>query len=136
MALALNSPEKKLYCANYDGSGISVIAFSPPVFVEDEQETQLIPQLSLEQNHPNPFNPATTIRYAVSSADSKHTMLEIFNILGQKVRTLVDEPRRVGSYEVAWDGKDDEGEEVASGIYLYRLRVGEFSQFRKMLLMK
>jgi len=62
--------------------------------------------------------------------------LIIYNILGQKARTLVDEPKRAGSYEVIWDGKDDQRKEVGSGIYFYQLRAGDFSETKKMLLLR
>jgi flagellar hook assembly protein FlgD len=97
----------------------------------------------LHQNYPNPFNPATRIQYAVSrekrrTADNSlpHTTLKIYNILGQKVRTLVDESKRAGSYEVIWDGKDDKGKEVGSGIYFYQLRAGDYTETKKMILVK
>lgn len=90
----------------------------------------------MKQNYPNPFNPITVIRYSISSARPIHTSLKIYNILGQKLRTLVDEPKRAGNYEVIWDGKDDKGKEVASGIYFYRLKVAEFIECKKMLLLK
>jgi serine protease AprX len=81
---------------------------------------------ALYQNYPNPFNPATAIRFNVQDSKFKvptHTTLKIYNILGQKVRTLVDEPKTAGKHEVIWDGKDDEGKDVASGIYFYQLTV-------------
>jgi flagellar hook assembly protein FlgD len=90
----------------------------------------------LKQNYPNPFNATTTIRYSTYSARSAHTTLEIYNILGHKLRTLVDEPQGRGNHEVIWDGKDAKGREVASGIYLYQLKLGDFIQTKKMLLLK
>jgi flagellar hook assembly protein FlgD len=62
--------------------------------------------------------------------------VEIFNLLGQKVRTLVDEPLRAGHKLVDWDGCDDGGEEVCSGIYFYRIRASEFSDSKKMILLR
>jgi hypothetical protein len=88
----------------------------------------------LKQNYPNLFNPATTIEYSLPKRG--HVTIELFNLLGQKVRTLVDEPKTAGSYQVIWDGKDDNGSEVASGIYLCKLQVGDESQTKKMLLIK
>ncbi|MFH1335865.1 MAG: FlgD immunoglobulin-like domain containing protein, partial [Candidatus Zixiibacteriota bacterium] len=90
---------------------------------------------------PNPFNPITTIHFTVFSRQSTvHspilTSLRIYNILGETVKTLVDEFKGKGSYTVVWDGKDDKGEEVASGIYFYRLKSGEFSEAKKMLLLR
>ena len=100
----------------------------------------------LQANYPNPFNPATTIRYQVAAAAP--VRLEIFDVLGQRVRTLVAETQSAGFHRVVWDSRDDSGRAVAAGIYLYRLQaghvadrayrgeVGSFSQVRKLLLLK
>jgi len=85
-------------------------------------------------NAPNPFNPATTIRYALKA--SAHTRLTVYNSLGQTVRTLVGSFQEAGTHEVVWDGCDDRGNRVSSGIYLYTLRAGGFSKTMKMLLMQ
>jgi hypothetical protein len=92
----------------------------------------------LSVNHPNPFNPETRIEYTVQSAKMNplHTTLSVYNVLGQQVRTLVDEPKSSGTYEVVWDGKDEKGKDVASGLYLYRLVAGNFTQTRKMILLR
>jgi hypothetical protein len=89
---------------------------------------------ALHQNYPNPFNPETRIKYAVS----KHArvVLRVMNLLGQEVRTLVNEDKPIGFYEVTWDGKDHHGQRVASGIYLYRLESSEFVQIRKMVVLQ
>lgn len=105
--------------------------------------------IMLFQNYPNPFNPLTSIQYTVGSRQTKAadgsrfvvrgpipTTLRIYNILGQKVRTLVDEVKMPGDYEVIWDGKDDQGKEVASGIYFCKLTVGSYQKIRKMVLLK
>jgi len=91
---------------------------------------------SLGDNYPNPFNPNTVIRFSLSVPHPTNTTLKIYNIRGQEVRSLVSEQNGAGSYEVVWDGKDDKGNEVASGIYFYRLKVGEFTECKKMLLLK
>ena len=91
---------------------------------------------SLAQNSPNPFNPATTISYSVPEGNSVHVRLDIFGIRGQLVRTLVDAVRDEGTYHVLWDGTDNNGHHLASGIYLYRMRSGEFVRTRKMVLLK
>lgn len=104
---------------------------------EDEADEAGIPSFELSQNHPNPFNPATTIHYSVAGVRTPaHTTLKIYNILGQKVRTLVDEPKRRGSYRTVWDGKDDAANDVSSGIYFYTLEVGNLRETKKMTLMK
>ena len=110
--------------------------------VEDEEEERNLPEkFALYQNYPNPFNPSTKIPFTVYSSrftvhSPLHTTLTIYNILGQKVRTLVDEPERAGSYEVIWDGKDDQGKEATSGIYFYQLRVKNQTLTKKMLLLR
>jgi hypothetical protein len=120
--------------------------------VEDEVGSEeATPEFSLSTNYPNPFNPVTSIEYAVGSRQTPekavggsrftvhgpiHTTLTIYNILGQEVRTLVNEPKGPGTYEVIWDGKDKNGNEVASGVYLYRLQANDFVQAKKMVFMK
>jgi hypothetical protein len=89
----------------------------------------------LKQNYPNPFNATTQIQFALPQA--ANVKLEIFNVLGQKVRTLVDEELQAGYKQVAWDGTDEVGKSVATGIYFYRLRAeGLFTEMKKMLLVK
>jgi hypothetical protein len=89
---------------------------------------------SLSQNHPNPFNPDTRISYALPRGC--YVTLTVYNVLGQKVVTLVDEPELAGWHEVIWAGKDDKGSDLASGIYFYRLSADDFTQSKKMLLLK
>jgi hypothetical protein len=104
---------------------------------EQSEEEELMPRFSLCHNYPNPFNPVTRIQYTVNSRQTPlRTTLEIYNIRGQLVRALVDEPKQAGTYEVTWDGRDEVGNEVASGVYLYQLQAEDFSQTKKMLLLK
>jgi len=114
-----------------------------PPYTEVEEETEPISASSgnlvtLLQNYPNPFNPETRIKYIVDSRQIHPipTTLKIYNILGQLVKMLVDEAQEPGSYEVIWDGKDEEGNEVASGIYFHQLTTGKFNQTRKMVLLR
>jgi len=90
------------------------------------------PIYALSQNYPNPFNPSTRIEFSLPA--STHVNMDIFNILGQRVRTLVDEDRPAGVYAVVWDGIDQDGGQVASGLYFCRLIAGDFVQSKKMLL--
>ena len=94
----------------------------------------------LSQNYPNPFNPSTTIKFTLPSPEdggsTLPTSLKIYNVLGKVVRTLVDEPMTPGVHHKIWDGRDDQGNQVASGIYFYRLRASEFQDSKKMVLMK
>ncbi len=90
---------------------------------------------ALEQNYPNPFNPVTRIRYQLPS-DSRISLI-IYNILGQEVRRLIDNSMQpAGFYSLQWDGKDEFGNSVASGVYFYRIRAGGFSKTMKMLFLK
>jgi hypothetical protein len=90
---------------------------------------------ALQQNYPNPFNPSTTITYQLPS-DQSRVQIVIFNLLGQTVRTLVDEQKNAGVYKAVWDGKNDGGIPVGSGIYLYRMTSERFVQSKKLLLLK
>lgn len=89
---------------------------------------------ALSQNYPNPFNAGTQISFALPSAG--HAKLELFNLLGQKVNTLVDEYLSAGVKIVNWDGRDEKGMPVPSGIYFYHLRADEFRVTKKMLVLK
>ena len=103
--------------------------------VKDETGVREKPtQFSLFQNYPNPFNQTTKIGFTL--AKSGFVNLTIYDILGRSVRTLVSEPLSPGYKSVLWDGKNDSGEDVASGIYFYQLRVRDFSETRKLLLLK
>ena len=86
----------------------------------------------LNQNYPNPFNPGTVISYQL--AGDVPVRLDIFNSVGQRVRTLVDAWQAAGSHAIIWDGRDDSGGSLASGVYFYHLEAGDFSDSRKMVL--
>ena len=88
----------------------------------------------IAQNFPNPFNPVTTIRFDVK--ERGHVSLKIYNVAGQLVKTLVDETRDASSYSILWDGTNNLGAKVASGIYFYRLVAGDFEQTKKMVLIR
>jgi subtilisin family serine protease len=89
---------------------------------------------ALSQNHPNPFNPSTTISYSLPQAGQ--ATLRIYNVGGQLIRILVDSIQSEGEYAVRWDGCDRDGQRVTSGIYFYRLSAGNWSQAKKMVLMR
>jgi len=88
----------------------------------------------LLQNFPNPFNPITDIQYTLPQECK--VKLVIYNVLGQKVRTLVNEHQTAGFKTVRWDGRNDKGSQISTGIYLYKLQAGEFTETKKMLLLK
>jgi len=98
------------------------------------QDGEIPLHFALEQNYPNPFNPSTTIKYAI--AKSADVSVSIFNVRGQKVVTLVNQKQPAGSYSIVWNGRDTNGNVVASGIYLYQIQAGEFVESRKMQLVK
>ena len=89
---------------------------------------------SLYENYPNPFNPLTTISYSLKEA--RHTRLDIFNMLGQRLRTLVNKEQAAGFHTVQWNGRNSHGEQVSSGVYFYRLQSGDFSQVKRMTLLE
>lgn len=100
-----------------------------------EVETPTLPEsYTLAQNYPNPFNPTTTIEFSLPR--SGFVVLEVFDITGRKVVTLVSEELKAGVKRVTWDGRDRTGAEAASGVYFYRLKTENFSDARKMLLLK
>jgi len=105
-----------------------------PTGMTHDTSATLPSQFMLSQNYPNPFNPSTTITYAVPRKSD--VRLEIFNILGQNVRTLVQENKSAGNYRVSWDGRGNQGRALSTGVYLYRLTAGESVLTRKMLLLK
>jgi hypothetical protein len=101
----------------------------------DNEDVEIIPQVNaMGQNYPNPFNPETSIAY--STKDAGNVSIDIYNIKGQKVKTLVNEFKQAGNHNVVWNGRDDNNHQVASGVYLYKMRNGKFSSTRKMILMK
>jgi len=91
-------------------------------------------EFGLSQNVPNPFNPSTIVEYALPM--DAQVNLSIYNVLGQHVKTLVDDMQRAGRQTVTWDGTDNGGNSVASGVYFYKIRAGDFSSTKKMLLLK
>ena len=119
-----------------DLRGAGSVAVEPSAVLQVRRLGALaLPQTySLAQNYPNPFNPATTIRYELK--DSGSVSLSIYDLSGQRIRQLVDEHQQAGHYELEWDGRDASGARVATGVYLYGLRAGDFRSVRKMVLMK
>ncbi|MDZ7721832.1 MAG: T9SS type A sorting domain-containing protein [candidate division KSB1 bacterium] len=99
----------------------------------DSKQT-LPTEFDLSQNYPNPFNPSTQIEFAVSKTSD--VQLIVFNMLGQQVRTLVNESRKAGHYKLLWNGRDDLGRLVPSGVYFYKLKAGDLTAVRKMIMMK
>jgi len=94
-----------------------------------------IPEVTaLNSNYPNPFNPETCISFGL--AEAGNVRIDIYNVKGQKIKTLVNETKAGGNYQITWYGTDDNNRQVASGIYFYKMRSGIYSSTRKMILMK
>ena len=89
---------------------------------------------SLSQNYPNPFNPSTTIKFQLPQKE--RVVLEVYNTLGEKVKTLVDDIRDPGFYEARWDGTNNNSIDVATGVYIYRIMAGKFVLAKKMMFLK
>jgi len=121
--------------AVYEGgtSEIVTVDFTYTGTAADDNEVPV--SISLKGNYPNPFNPETTISFETIDAEQK-TVIQIFNLKGQKVKTLINETLPTGSHSVIWKGNDDNNSKVASGIYLYKMKSGNYSSTRKMILLK
>jgi len=111
----------------WGGPGTSVTAI-------DEAVEDLPRAFDLGDAYPNPFNPATRVRFELP--EPARTRLLIYNLKGQLVRTLLDETRPAGRYEMLWNGRDDDGSVVASGTYLLRMSAGDYAARRKLTLLK
>jgi len=121
---------KETVSFNESGMAGSVLAPIPLT-----KAAAVIPEaFSLSQNYPNPFNPVTTITFGIP--EESDVVIDIYNLMGQKIRTLVSERRQPGCYTVRWDGKNDAGRSLSTGMYICRMRAGSFQQIRKMVLLK
>jgi hypothetical protein len=105
-----------------------------PVGVRESTGSSLPKVFTLSQNYPNPFNPTTEIAFDLPVRT--HVTLIVYNVLGRRVTTLVNEPLSAGHYVADWDGRSSGGIQVASGIYFYRLHTESFIQTKKMILLK
>jgi len=122
------------YVRTYPGYSPGIITIDLSTDVDDDNRLALPEEYSLDQNVPNPFNPTTSMAFAIP--ERCHVLMEVFNVLGQKVRILVNEIMPAGHYTVAFDSRDNDGRPLASGIYMYRIKTKHFTQSRKMLLVK
>ncbi len=108
--------------------------YGPLVGVDLPRNDNSLREFELMQNYPNPFNPLTIINYQLSIEN--WVTLKVYDVLGREIRTLVNGRQRPGKYRVEWNGRNDIGESVSSGIYFYRLKVGNFQVTRKMVLLR
>ncbi|NWF87824.1 MAG: T9SS type A sorting domain-containing protein [Ignavibacteriaceae bacterium] len=118
--------------AYYDN--IVVNPFQAPTAIEDQDRPYIPEDISLAQNYPNPFNPSTNIIYNLK--DAQNVSLIIYDVLGEKVKTLVSQNQSAGQYTVTWNGDNDLGNKVKSGIYIYTLKTNDVFVSKKMLMLK
>lgn len=100
----------------------------------DGEKSNLPTSYALDQNYPNPFNPTTTIRFALPN--SSMTKLVVYDVLGREVRTLINNNTDAGYHEIVWNGRNNLGSQVASGMYIYRIESGSFISTKKMMMLK
>jgi len=112
----------------------TIIFYEHPILTGLEGGPNLSTAFKLYQNYPNPFNPSTTIEYDLTT--NIEVDITIFDIQGRSVRTLVSQKQSSGSHKITWDGQNGFGESVSSGVYFYRLKIGNKSSTRKMLLIR
>ena len=116
----------------YGLSGNSITNFTVSTSTDVKDEKNSLPkEFALHANYPNPFNPETNISFDVP--EPSHVRITIYNRLGQKVRTLLDETKNAGRYQLIWNATDDFGRKVSSGVYFYQFESEKYSATRKMI---
>lgn len=140
-AITMKSPDHSLTFVYRDNvNGVSSFRKEQPQFEQASLALgagvgdNLPKEYALEQNYPNPFNPSTNISFALPKAGKVE--VTVFNVLGQNVNTLVSEELPAGVHTIVWDGRNSQGVSVSSGIYFYRITAGNFSQTKKMMMLK
>ncbi|MCK4775443.1 MAG: T9SS type A sorting domain-containing protein, partial [Candidatus Krumholzibacteria bacterium] len=121
-------------CATDVHENVSDYTLLEPATITGVPDTTPSAFNALGQNTPNPFNPTTSIRYSLEAATDAR--LAIYDTRGRLVRTLLNGPKTKGGHTAIWDGKDNSGQRVASGVYFYRLEAASFTQTRKMVFIK
>jgi hypothetical protein len=134
-----NGGLEDLYAGYHEDYGMRIALMKFELWPTSVEEPYLpdgnvLADYTLKQNYPNPFNSETFIQFEIPCAN--HVCLRIYNVYGQFIRELSNNHMFAGSYNISWNGRDDEGKEVASGLYFYRLSSGNISQTRRMLLLK
>ena len=122
---------------HHDVTGLNVLKIDSLVLdrVLNDDDDNIVPIVTeLKGNYPNPFNPQTTINFNLSK--NEHVTIDVFNIRGQKIRTLVNDVLEAGQHKAVFDGTDDNGRSVSSGVYFYRLLTSDTESTRRMVLMK
>ena len=118
----------------FDTAEIEQITFGPDTSIEEMIEFLSQIPIKFLKNYPNPFNPTTTISFEI--AENGKTEVEIFNVKGQKIKTLIKEQLEAGIHSVIWNGKSDSEKQVASGMYFYKVSVNNNQKIRKMIMLK
>ena len=128
--------DKDLAVANSGSNNVSILfnLTKSPNDVQDIKRPELPSRFALSQNYPNPFNPETKIQFSMPRAST--VKIDIFNLLGQTVRSLVDQYLAAGNYVRTWNGTDNQGRSVATGVYFYRFTAGDIVEAKKMVLLK
>ncbi|MDW7679262.1 MAG: FG-GAP-like repeat-containing protein [bacterium] len=127
--------KKDIAATRWDWSEVNILRTSDVPFITKLAAIEVVPiDYQLEQNYPNPFNPTTIIKYQLPK--NTDVSVRIYNVVGQLVRVLVDEKQIAGNYSINWDGKDNHGLFVSSGLYFYMIRTTDFVKSRKMLLIR
>jgi len=127
------APSGNIYVSDIT-TGLYIFSFSGQATAVNTASSDIPKKFVLFDNYPNPFNPATVIAYQLSEVIDVE--LAIYNPLGQKIKTLVNERQGAGTYQIRWDGQDNTGQRISSGVYLYRLTAGSFIETRKMVLLR
>jgi hypothetical protein len=117
-----------------EGGRVMTASMTSPVGRHIDTEVTRIYHNRLEQNYPNPFNPTTSIAFSLETG--AHVRLSIYDVAGRRVRTLLDEQKNRGAYQVQWDGRNENKSPVSTGVYFYKLVAGSFTSTRKMTLIK
>jgi len=121
-------------CLNHPTLMIDTIFVTIATDINDDLPQELPNRYSISQNYPNPFNLSTTIRYTIPTRSQ--VTISIYNVMGQKVNTIVDETKSAGSHTAYWDGTDKAGKVVSTGVYFYRILAGDFVESKRMMLLK
>ncbi|MFQ5771652.1 MAG: choice-of-anchor B family protein, partial [bacterium] len=127
------APSGNIYVSD-EQEGLFIFGFNDPTTSVDTKSPDLPAQFALFDNYPNPFNPATTISYKLPKTAPVN--LVIYNPLGQPIKTLLNSVQSAGTHLVVWDGQNDSGKQVSSGIYFYRIKTLNFKATKRMLLLK
>lgn len=116
------------------GPSNEVMATIKAIPGEDNENGTVLKQFELKQNYPNPFNPSTTIDYQVP--EYTNVTITVYSVLGKEVRRLVNDYKEAGTYQVEWNGRDNEGSRISSGVYFYQMTTVNFKAVKKLMLQK